>query len=125
MNRSDRRRIAREAQKNRGAPITRSQANTPETRLVYDAGYSSGKDEGINFGIEHSYKSCYAAAVLALVHQYHPDEDQVIDFLREMDGIIHQSLSSDELTRMVYKEIGLQIDFGNGIEPYLEFEEDI
>lgn len=120
VNRSDRRRITRELQKNKGRDLTREQVNSPETRAVWDSGYNAGVNAGMDQGIEHSYKSCYAAAVLTAKRMFQLDEEKAIEFLGEMDGIIHQSLASDELTRMVYKEIGIQIDFGNGIEPYKE-----
>lgn len=93
-NRAQRRKLAREEKH-----ISKNAVRLSATEQ-YRLGFSDGAMEAI--------KACYAAICVASKEQNNED---VIEFLRQVDSHIVMCLESDEIIENAFRETGLLLDF--------------
>lgn len=85
--------------------------------------YVKGFDEGFKIASGPVIKTCYAAICLALKELHGFGKKRCYDVLQAVDDKILNSLTSMEIIDEVWKEIGLQIDFNDPLEPIKETED--
>ena len=87
--------------------------NAEQARKQYEKAFM----DGVEATQKNMVKSIYAAAALAAHRRYHFGKDRCATLLCDMDNIICGEFTSLDMIDKVYKEIGLVIDFHDGIEP--------
>jgi hypothetical protein len=75
-----------------------------------------GFTAGFEQGTPGTFKTCYAAVVLAL-HELHGfGQERCYAVLRRMDELILDYFTSQEIIDDVYKKIGLEMNFKEGVD---------
>lgn len=81
--------------------------------------FQSGYEEGFKNASKPIIRSCYAAVCLALRELYRFGSKRCCDVLSVMDRKLLETLTSEDAINEVWKQIGLQINFG---EPFDRIE---
>lgn len=87
---------------------------------IGQADLDQARDEGRAKGFEEAGRitalSSLAAAVRVLKRDYRFTDDQLIDFLSEMDLMVMTMLDHQEMIQETLDETGILIQFGEGVE---------
>lgn len=73
----------------------------------YDLGFEAGKHAAITF----TFKTCYAAFIMALKREFKFGHERCRKALIAADDIVVESLSSEEAIDQAWEEVGLYLDF--------------
>lgn len=93
---------------------------TPEMlETEFKDGFKAGRDNGI----QGTFKTIYAAVMLAARKEYGFGKDRATRLLRAVDDIVVTSLTSDETIDEVWEKMGVQLNFDEGIDRIQEQEE--
>lgn len=95
---------------------------TPEQRLAsiqkngitlkdLEKNYDLGWHDGVQAGIQRTFKACYAAFILAMRRQHRFGRFRCKRILNLADEQVTTALTTDELIQQVWDEIGLELDF--------------
>ena len=131
MNRQQRRKIERQNKKIK-RPSYHGMTQEEKLDRLFQQGislddlkeeYENGYTKGFSDGLPAAYKTCYAAAVLALHDLYGFGHDRCYRVIRKMDSYTTEYLSSQEIIDEVYRKICLTLDFRDPIEPIKETDE--
>lgn len=100
---------------------------TPEQKLAaickngitiadLEENYKKGFDAGFKAAVPATYKTIYAAILLALKKVYRFGRVRGLRALRMVDDIVINFLTSEEAIDQVYEEMGVYLDFNDGID---------
>jgi hypothetical protein len=85
--------------------------------------YNIGYEEGIRMGIQRTFRSCYAAFILAMRKQHRFGRRRCKRILKLADWEVVNALTTDELIDEVFNQIGLHIDFDDPFDRIKEATE--
>ena len=91
-----------------------------KTNPMMQAAYTAGYNEGSQFAVRCTIKDCYAAALLAIRKLEGYGEKRGKRFLREIDDIVVNRLTTEDLMDEALASVGVRINFR---EPFDRVEE--
>lgn len=93
-----------------------------KTNPMMQAAYTAGYNEGSQFAVRCTIKDCYAAALLAIRKLEGYGEKRGKRFLRELDDIVVNRLTTEDLMDEVFRRFGIMIDFREPFDRVVEVE---
>lgn len=88
-----------------------------------EAEYKRGFEDGFNQAIPATYKTIYAAVLIALHRLHGFGRARGVRVLREVDRQVVGYLTTPEAIEAAFKETGILLDFGDGLERVKEVDE--
>lgn len=82
--------------------------------------YKEGFNEGFHTAAPAITKTLYAAVILAARAQFRFGRKRCMRLIRAVDQEVLNTLTSEEAIDKVFQQIGVQINFGDPIDPIVE-----
>lgn len=125
MNRQQRRKAQKQLPKHakltpeqRTAALYKNGITVKDLEKNYDIGWH----EGWHAAVQHTFKTCYAAFILAMRRQHRFGRFRCKRILKQADENVLNALTTEELIDQVWEEIGLQLDFKDSLDRIKEVE---
>lgn len=111
------------AEKQRQAAAILATRDLEERKRLLAKAMADSEKEARNQAVEYCFHSIYAAVLLAAQEVYGFGHKRAWRLLKRADEIICTALDSEEIIREVWEQMGLEINFREGIDRIREVEE--
>ena len=131
LNRQQRRKLAKQ-NKSIKQPAYRGMTHEQKLERIFQQGisledlkreYQYGYEDGHAAASPTTFKTCYAAAILALHELLGFGRKRCQRVLRRMDEMVMEYLGSQEIIDAVWDKIGLKLDFNEPLDRIQETDE--
>lgn len=89
-----------------------------DLKKEYETGYEAGVQDAKRF----TFKTCYAAFIMAMRRKMDANADMCRDILVEADDIVCNALDSEEAIDQAFEEVGLRLDFREAFDRVQEVD---
>lgn len=110
------------AEQQRQAAAILATKDLEERKRLLAKAMADSEKEARNQAVEYCFHSIYAAVLLAAQEVYGFGHKRAWRLLKRADEIICTTLDSEEIIREVWKRMGLEINFREGIDRIREVE---
>lgn len=110
------------AEKQRQAAAILATKDLEERKRLLAKAMADSEKEARNQAVEYCFHSIYAAVLLAAQEVYGFGHKRAWRLLKRVDEIVCTALSSEEVIREVWEQMGLEINFREGIDRIREVE---
>lgn len=93
------------------------------TPQMLEEEFRRGYDAGSTDGINHTFKTIYAAVMLAAGDTYHFGKKRTVRLLRRVDELATTALSSADAIDEVWERFGVALEFNEVFDRVVETEE--